>query len=217
MRLHPTVAAHRTLARRFGQVLDELSGSGCRISAGETMTIRLLMRMGCRKNEIMTLRWEHVDLSKAEKRIANGNTGSHTGHLSPTAVRVLKALPREPGNLWGVPGTKPETHMADIEGAWQTIRARRAPCRGAMVLRMNRAIPRMSIFSRCSASGSLPLPPSAPLARASVSSASTAARAELSSRSRSGTPASSRSHSTRVSSVQLSPLPSSARRARSLD
>ena len=83
------------------------------------------MRTGCRKNEIMTLRRERVGLDKAEMRIANRNTGSRTVHLSPSAVRVLEALPRELGNLWGVPGTKLETHMADIEGGWQTIRARR--------------------------------------------------------------------------------------------
>ena len=124
MLLHPTVAAYRTFARRFGQVLDELSGSGCPISAGAIMTICLLMRTGCHKNEIMTLRWERVDLDKAEMRIANENTRSRMGHLSQSAVRVLKTLQREPRNLFGVPGTEPETHMADTEGAWQPIRAR---------------------------------------------------------------------------------------------
>ena len=42
----------------------------------------------------------------------------------PSAVYVLAALLRVPGNPWVVPGAKPGTHMADIDGAWQTIRAR---------------------------------------------------------------------------------------------
>ena len=82
------------------------------------------MLTGCRKTEIMTLRWEHVDLDRAEMRIVNGKTGDRTGHLSPSAVSVLATLPRQSDNPWVVPGAKPGTHMADTDGAWQSIRAR---------------------------------------------------------------------------------------------
>ena len=109
---------------RLGQVLDEVSGNGSQISAGAVTTIRLLMLTGCRKSEIMTLPWENVDLGKAEMRIVDGKTGSRTVHLSPSAVDVLAALPRVPGNRWVVPGAKPGTHMTDIDTAWQTIRAK---------------------------------------------------------------------------------------------
>ena len=109
---------------RLGQVLDEASGNGGRISAGAVTTIRLLMLTGCRKTEIMTLRWEHVDLGRADMRIVDGKTGSRTVHLSSSAVDVLAALPRAPDNPWVVPGAKPGTHMADIDTAWQSIRAR---------------------------------------------------------------------------------------------
>ena len=87
-------------------------------------TIRLLMLTGRRKNEIMSLRWEHVDLDRAETRIVNGKTGDRTVHLSPAAVGVLAALLRQQGNPWVVPGAKPGTHMADIDGARQSIRAK---------------------------------------------------------------------------------------------
>ncbi len=109
---------------RLGQVLGEVSGNGSRISAGAVTAIRLLMLTGCRKNEIMTLPWEHVDLDRAEMRIVDGKRGSRTVHLSPSAVDVLAALPRLPGNPWVVPGARPGTHMTDIDGAWRSIRAR---------------------------------------------------------------------------------------------
>ena len=109
---------------KLGQVLDEVSNNRSQISAGAVTTIRLLMLTGCRKTEIMTLRWEHVDLDRAEIRIVNGKTGDRTVHLSPAAVNVLAALPREPEIPWVVPGAKPGTHMADIDGAWQSIRAK---------------------------------------------------------------------------------------------
>ena len=109
---------------RLGQVLDEVSGNGSQVSAGAIATIRLLMLTGCRRNEILTLRWKHVDLDRAEMRIVNGKTGDRTVHLSPSAVNVLAALPREPDNPWVVPGAKPGKHMTDIDGAWQAIRGR---------------------------------------------------------------------------------------------
>ena len=109
---------------RLRQVLDEVSGKGSQVSAGATTTLRLLMLTGCRKTEIMTLRWKHVGLDRAEMRIVNGKTGDRTVHLSPSAGDVPAALPREPGNPWVVPGAKPGKHMTDIDGAWQTIRAR---------------------------------------------------------------------------------------------
>ena len=87
-------------------------------------TIRLLMLTGCRKSEIMTLPWECVNLDRAEMRIVDGKTGSRTIHLSPSAVDILTSLSREPGNPWVIPGAKPGTHVADIDGAWQSIRAR---------------------------------------------------------------------------------------------
>ena len=87
-------------------------------------TIRLLMLTGCRRNEILTLRWEHVDLDKAEMRIVDGKTGARTVHLSPSAVRVLEAPPPKPGSLWVIPGAKPGTHMTDIDGSWEAIRVR---------------------------------------------------------------------------------------------
>ena len=98
-------------------------GKGSRISAGAIATIRLLMLTGCRRNEILTLRWEHVDLDKAEMRIVDGKTGARTVHLSPSAVRVFEALPPKPGSPWVIPGAKPGTHMTDIDGAWASIRA----------------------------------------------------------------------------------------------
>ena len=109
-----------------GQIrrLLTVSGNGSQISAGSVTTIRLLMLTGCRKTEIMTLRWEHVDLDRAEMRIVDGKTGDRTVHLSPSAVKVLAALPRDPNNPWVVPGAKPGRHMTDIERAWQSIRAR---------------------------------------------------------------------------------------------
>ena len=75
-------------------MLDEFPGNGSQVSAGAVTTTRLLMLKGCRKNEIMTLPWDHVDLDRAEMRIVDGKTGSRRVHLSPSAEDVLKTLLR---------------------------------------------------------------------------------------------------------------------------
>ena len=109
---------------RLGLVLDEVSREGSRVSPGAVATIRLLMLTGCRRNEILSLRWDRVDFDAAEIRLGDSKTGARTVHLSPSAVRVLAALPRKPGDPWVIPGLKPGTHMTDIDGSWATIRSR---------------------------------------------------------------------------------------------
>ena len=53
---------------------------------------------GLPQDRDMTLPWKHVDLDRAEMCFVNGKTGDRTVHLSPAAVGVLTALPREADN-----------------------------------------------------------------------------------------------------------------------
>ena len=108
---------------RLGRVLDEAEDRGG-ASPGAVATIRLLMLTGCRKNEILTLRWEDVDLGAGELTLADAKTGPRTVPLPPSAVGLLAGMPCKPDNPWVIPGHKPGTHMNDIDGAWQTVRAR---------------------------------------------------------------------------------------------
>ena len=104
-------------------MLDE-AASGGGISAGAVPAIRLLMVTGCRKNEILTLRWEDIDVVAGEIRLPAGKTGSRTVSLLPATVRILEALSRKEGNPWVLPGRKPGTHMSGIDTAWRVVRAR---------------------------------------------------------------------------------------------
>ena len=108
---------------RLGRVLDEAEVEGG-ASAGAVAAIRLLMLTGCRKNEILALRWQDVDLAAGELTLGDAKTGPRTVPLAPSAVRLLAGLALEPGNPWVIPGNKRGTHMRDIDGAWQTMRTR---------------------------------------------------------------------------------------------
>ena len=108
---------------RLGRVLDAEASKGC-ASAPAVAALRLLMLTGCRKSEILTLRWEDVALDAHELRLRDAKTGARVVSLSPAAVRVLEGLPRRPGDPWVIPGKKPGTHMRTLNDAWQRIRAR---------------------------------------------------------------------------------------------
>ncbi|MCY4393568.1 MAG: integrase arm-type DNA-binding domain-containing protein [Rhodospirillaceae bacterium] len=61
--------------RRLGRVLDEAeTEKGPSVHA--LAAIRLLLLTGCRKTEILTLRWDRVDLEARELRLADAKTGA---------------------------------------------------------------------------------------------------------------------------------------------
>ena len=86
--------------------------------------IRLLMLTGCRRNEILTLRWEDVHLEAQELRLADSKTGPRTISLSVEAAEVLAAIPKVPGNPWVIPGTRPGQRLSSIFEPWSRVRAR---------------------------------------------------------------------------------------------
>jgi len=108
---------------RLSRALDDAEARGG-ASAGAIAAIRLLMLTGCRKNEILRLRWQDVDPAAGELTLADTKTGPRAVPLPPSAVKLLAGLEREPGNPWVIPGRKAGTHMRDLDGAWQTVRTR---------------------------------------------------------------------------------------------
>ncbi len=59
---------------RLGSVLDEIEREGSETRSA-VAAIRLLMMTGCRRSEIQTLRWEHVDLETGELHLRDAKTG----------------------------------------------------------------------------------------------------------------------------------------------
>ncbi|MDD9996688.1 MAG: tyrosine-type recombinase/integrase [Rhodospirillaceae bacterium] len=108
---------------RLGQVLDEVEKQGG-ASPAAVAAIRLLMLTGCRKSEIITLRWEHVAIDAGELRLPDSKTGPRVISLPPMAVTLLAGLPREPDSPWVIPGRYPGTHLRDLADAWKVIRTR---------------------------------------------------------------------------------------------
>ncbi len=109
--------------RRLGGVLDEVEAGGGAM-AHAAAAIRLLLLTGCRKSEVLKLRWDDVDLAAREMRLRDAKTGPRTVQLSPAAAAALSHAPRVEGNPHVVPGMRPGSRMGDLQRPWERIRKR---------------------------------------------------------------------------------------------
>ena len=108
---------------RLGEVLESAETRG-EASASAVAALRLLMLTGCRKSEILTLRWEHVALDAGELRLPDTKTGARVVTLSPSAVEVLSGVRRDTGSPWVIPGRYPGTRLGDLKDPWNVVRTR---------------------------------------------------------------------------------------------
>jgi integrase len=86
--------------------------------------IGLLVLSGARLREILTLRWEHVDLTNGVLRLPDSKTGAKLVYLNANAADLLRAVPRMMGNPHVIAGKRPGAHLVDLQKPWQRIRAR---------------------------------------------------------------------------------------------
>jgi integrase len=84
--------------------------------------IRLLVFTGARLTEILTLRWDHVDLERGFLNLPDSKTGAKTIYLNAAAKRLLATLPRLQDNPFVVPGERQGRHLVNLEKPWRKIR-----------------------------------------------------------------------------------------------
>ena len=83
----------------------------------------MLILTGCRKSEILNLRWDDVDRTAGELRLRDAKTGPRMVPLTAAALDVLDAIPRSPGNPWVIPAQKGRGRLSNLYHYWQIIRA----------------------------------------------------------------------------------------------
>jgi integrase len=85
----------------------------------------LYLLTGLRRSELLSLRWEHVDLGRSEVTLPETKAGrSHTVPLSTPAATLLRELPRMATNAHVFPAAFGEGHMSDLKKPWRRIRGR---------------------------------------------------------------------------------------------
>ena len=106
--------------RRLGRVLAEAQ-TRKGVSVHAVAAIRLLLLTGCRKGEILNLRWDEVDLEANELRLPDTKTGPRRISLSPEAAGVLAAIPRVPDNPFVIPGKVKGRPMRNLNDPWDIV------------------------------------------------------------------------------------------------
>lgn len=80
-------------------------------------TVRLLILTGCRKSEILSLRWDYVDWDLGCLRLPDSKTGAKTVPLADAAVSILRrrwdeSRPPEPSRGHNSGDTQPQTERS---------------------------------------------------------------------------------------------------------
>ena len=84
--------------------------------------IRLLALTGCRRNEILGLRWDDLNFDSGEMRLPDTKTGTRMVPLTPAVARVFDGLARTPGNPWVFPGRKKGSRLVNLNDSWDRVR-----------------------------------------------------------------------------------------------
>ena len=109
--------------RRLGEVLEGVERTGTEF-AGAIAAIRLLILTGCRRGEILGLRWDDVDFENQCLRLPDSKTGARIVHLNAPALELLSNIERQDGNPYVIVGGKPGAHLINLKKPWQRIRER---------------------------------------------------------------------------------------------
>ncbi len=110
-------ASPKTAKHRPNNADDPVKSSPVAIAA-----IRLLILTGCREGEILSLRWDAVDLERGYLRLADTKTGRSVRPLAQSAAALLETLPRISGNPFVLPGAKAGEHLKEIKRVWYAVR-----------------------------------------------------------------------------------------------
>jgi integrase len=89
--------------------------------------IRLLIFTGARVSEILTLRWEWVDLERGCLNLPDSKTGAKVIYLNAPALKVLAEIkpdPKDPDNPYVIRGRVKGSCLVNLKDPWGRIRKR---------------------------------------------------------------------------------------------
>ena len=104
---------------RLGDTLRKLELDGTESQAAID-ALRLLILTGCRLGEIQTLKWEYVRGNIIY--LPDSKTGAKRVYLGKGALEVLANIEQQDGNPYVIPGTRPGSHLTDMQKPWRRIR-----------------------------------------------------------------------------------------------
>jgi integrase len=107
--------------RALGAALAAKAGEGMNASA--IAAARLLALTGCRRNEILALRWSEVDAGGHALRLVDSKEGASVRPIGAAALDVLAGIEQKDGAVYVLPGERRAAPYGGFKGAWVRIRA----------------------------------------------------------------------------------------------
>ncbi|HEX2529431.1 MAG TPA: site-specific integrase [Geminicoccus sp.] len=122
IRLKPSRPMERFLSPaeigRLGEALVEAEMKGERVEV--TNAIRLLLLTGARKQEVLQLRWNEVDLDGGYLRLGDSKTGRKVIAIGAPARQLLAEMPRKGDYVF--PAAKGNGPLVGLQKPWNAIR-----------------------------------------------------------------------------------------------
>ena len=109
--------------RRLGRALKDLEAEG-KAWPIAVAAIRLLVLTGCRRSEILDLRWDDVDHTTGEFRLRDAKEGPRMVPLTAPVKRVLEGVPRSSDNPWVFHRGNGKGRLGNLSYYWGTVRER---------------------------------------------------------------------------------------------
>jgi integrase len=107
---------------QIGEAMADLARTGS-LTQGPESAMKLLMLTGARKNEILTLRWEDVDLANLRIQLLDSKTGFKIIRLPAAAAEILGGMEREESR-YVFPGRGGKGHLSDLKHPWKRVLAK---------------------------------------------------------------------------------------------
>jgi integrase len=130
---NPARGIKRPKSRRHERFLSDIEIAALAESLGReeeisgpfgVAAIKLLMFTGCRRSEILRLRWRDVDLERRCLRLPDSKTGAKTVYLNAPAIALLEQLAVVEGNSHVIVGNRHESSLIGIDKLWFRTRRR---------------------------------------------------------------------------------------------
>lgn len=106
---------------KLGGALSKAENDGVNPTA--ISAIRLLIFTGCRKTEILSLRWKDIDFQRRCLFLPDSKTGRKTVPLAAPALEILSTIPCLADSPFVFPAARGNGHYVGLPKVWSLIRA----------------------------------------------------------------------------------------------
>ena len=92
------------------------------VSVSVIHALRVLLMTGARLQEVLTMKWEYVDLDEGKIKLPDSKSGKKTIWLSDKARDYFEVMPRKRGNPFVFPGQRTSSHLVNLQKPWRKLR-----------------------------------------------------------------------------------------------